>query len=90
MMNIKKLFFALAIAVLTIGATVSCRKEGKITEKPVELSSGETANCYVVSAKGTYSFPAVKGNSAESVGNVREAEVLWELSLIHISEPTRL
>ena len=78
MMNMKKLFFALAIAVLTIGATVSCCKDGKDADKPVELSSGETANCYVVSAKGTYSFPAVKGNSAESVGNVREAEVLWE------------
>ena len=45
MMNIKKLFFALAIAVLTIGATVSCCKDGKDADKPVELSSGETANC---------------------------------------------
>ena len=61
MMNIKKLFFALAIAVLTIGATASCCKYGKDADKPVELSSGETATCYVV-----------------SVGNVREAEVLWE------------
>ena len=39
MMNMKKLFFALAIAVLTIGATVSCRKDGKDADKPVELSS---------------------------------------------------
>lgn len=38
-----------------------------------------TANCYIVSSAGTYSFPAVKGNTSESVGFVEEAVVLWEL-----------
>ncbi|MBQ7518151.1 MAG: hypothetical protein IJU13_06990, partial [Bacteroidales bacterium] len=39
---------------------------------------GRTANCYVVSQARTYSIPTVKGNSAESVGSVASAEVLWE------------
>ena len=38
----------------------------------------ETANCYIVSQAGTYSFPTVKGNSTESVGQVASANVLWE------------
>ena len=38
----------------------------------------ETANCYIVSQSGNYSFPTVKGNSLESVGLVSTAEVLWE------------
>ena len=42
------------------------------------LSDNGTANSYVVSAAGTYSFPAVKGNSSESVGSVSGVEVLWE------------
>ena len=42
------------------------------------LSSNGTANCYVVSSRGTYSFPTVKGNSSQSVGAVVSAAVLWE------------
>ena len=42
------------------------------------LSSKGTANCYVVSSSGTYSFPTVKGNSSQSVGAVASAAVLWE------------
>ena len=42
------------------------------------LSVNETANCYIVSSEGNYCFPAVKGNSSESVGDVASAEVLWE------------
>lgn len=38
----------------------------------------QTANCYIVSNAGSYSFPTVKGNSTQSVGNVSRAEVLWE------------
>ena len=43
-----------------------------------DLSSTESANCYIVSETGLYKFKAVKGNSNESVGNVATAEVLWE------------
>ena len=42
------------------------------------LSSNGTANCYIVSQSGEYSFPTVKGNSSESVGAVASAAVLWE------------
>lgn len=43
------------------------------------LSSGGTANCYIIPSFGTYCFDAsVKGNSFESVGNAVSAEVLWE------------
>ena len=43
------------------------------------LSSNGTANCYIVSAAGSYMFNAnVKGNSTESVGTPVKAEVLWE------------
>ena len=41
-------------------------------------SASRTANCYIVSKSGTYSFPTVKGNSTQPVGNVSRAEVLWE------------
>ena len=43
-----------------------------------DLSSTESANCYIVSETGLYKFKAVKGNSSESVGNVATADVLWE------------
>lgn len=44
----------------------------------VDLSTNGTANCYIVSHAGDYSFPAVIGNSLDPVGNVASAEVLWE------------
>ena len=43
-----------------------------------DLSQGGTANCYIVSEAGTYSFKTVRGNSSESVGEVKSVEVLWE------------
>ena len=45
---------------------------------PVDLPSSATANCYIVSSAGNYSFRAVKGNSSVSVGAVACAVVLWE------------
>ena len=44
----------------------------------VNLSEKGTANSYIVSSAGTYSFSTVKGNSFESVGPAASAEVLWE------------
>ncbi len=53
-----------------------------IGQKPKDpttnLSKTESANCYIVSAAGTYKFAAVKGNSNESVGNVASADIVWE------------
>ena len=42
------------------------------------LSKVASANSYIVTLPGDYKFKAVKGNSAESVGTVATAEVLWE------------
>lgn len=44
----------------------------------IALDNLETANCYIVSDAGTYSFETVKGNSHEYVGQVATVEVLWE------------
>ena len=46
-------------------------------EGDLAMNSG-SANSYIVSEPGVYFFPAVKGNSNESVGSVKSVEVLWE------------
>lgn len=48
------------------------------TEGAVDLGAVETANCYVVTNPGVYSFRAVKGNSAETLSLIGSVEVLWE------------
>ena len=55
--------------------SVRCMKE---VTQVVSLSDIGTANSYIVSEPGVYSFLAVKGNSSESVGDLASAEVLWE------------
>ncbi len=59
------------------GISVRCYKENS-SVPAATLSPAETANSYIIPEKGVYSFPAVKGNSDESVGEVASAEVLWE------------
>ena len=44
----------------------------------IDLSERGTANCYIVYKAGAYKFPAVKGNSEESVGEVDSADLIWE------------
>ena len=47
----------------------------------MNLSTGETANCYHIATPGRYKFDArVRGNSVESVGNPVSADVLWSFS----------
>ena len=69
------------------GYAIRCFKEGTgggpyaqdfSTAGAVDLSSGGTANSYIVSSVGTYSIPVVKGNSNESVGSVSSVQILWE------------
>ena len=43
-----------------------------------DLSAEGTANCYLVKTHGNYKFRTVKGNSDDTVGNVKGVEVLWE------------
>ena len=47
-------------------------------ERPLVSNGSESANCYVVSQRGNYKFPALKGNSSSSVGDVSAVEVAWE------------
>ena len=43
-----------------------------------DLSVEGSANCYLVKTLGNYKFKAVRGNSDNTVGNVKGVEVLWE------------
>ncbi len=49
----------------------------------VEIYTGpsvgaETANCYIVSEAGTYSFATVRGNGSSYIGGIASVEVIWE------------
>lgn len=48
------------------------------TSAVTNLSKNGTANSYIITKPGDFKFKAVKGNSAESVGTVAKAEILWE------------
>lgn len=54
----------------------------QVYQKPYEIplvtQNGFSANCYIVSVPGSYTFPTVQGNSNTSVGDVSSVEVLWE------------
>ncbi len=77
---------SLVLMMLSIAFAVSCKKDNAAPTPapapapavPTDLSVSGTANCYIVSAPGSYMFKAVKGNSDTSVGTVAKAEVLWE------------
>ena len=57
-----------------VGATITFT-----TEDATNLSSFESANCYVVSTSGGYKFKAVMGNDlSASLYDANQAEVLWE------------
>jgi len=51
---------------------------GEVVSSAIDLSAQGTANSYIVTAAGNYTFKTVKGNSKESVGTVASAEILWE------------
>ena len=62
-------------------------KAASIVLSPYSDGKYQTANCYIVSAAGTYSFKAFKGNSQElagtshedhPAGDISNAVVLWE------------
>lgn len=59
--------------------TASDHKSSIPTTGAVDLGAAETANCYVVTKPGVYSFKAVKGNSTTGFSStIGSAEVLWE------------
>ena len=63
--------------VVSMGGSIGGEIEGGSTGGG-NLSSAGTANSYIVSAAGSYTFTPTKGNSNESVGEIASAEVLWE------------
>lgn len=74
----KLLFYILALLALIL-ALGGCKKDKSPDSKDyIPLNGTGTANCYIVSEAGNYKFPAVKGNSSETVSDITSAEVLWE------------
>ena len=73
----KKLTFSSAFCALMLCLGFVCTSCSG-SDPAIDLSSSESANCYIVSEGGRYKFKAVKGNSSESVGEVVSASVLWE------------
>ena len=72
------------------GNSVRCVREGTAPEipsapAPVNLSVDGTANSYIVSETGSYSFSPVKGNSTDSVGAIASVETLWESFGTHVT-----
>lgn len=57
----------------TVMQEIRIRCSGK-----ADLAHAGTANCYIVSSAGEYSFPAYKGNSNEAIEKAASAAVLWE------------
>lgn len=61
-----------------VAPTSSDHKSEIPTGSATNLAASEPANCYVISSPGTYSFPAVQGNSTTPAGEVFDVELLWE------------
>ena len=61
---------------VTLAGSISGDIEG--SDNTVDLSEFGTANSYIVSESGSYSFSPTKGNSSESVGAISSVDVLWE------------
>ena len=71
--NIVKAGTETVVQTITIG-----QKAGSASDGYENLGKKGTANCYLVYFAGSYKFKTVKGNSAESVGEVAKAVVIWE------------
>ena len=48
------------------------------TAGATDLGAVETANCYIVTKPGVYTFKAVKGNSTADLSSIGSVEILWE------------
>lgn len=58
--------------------TASDHKSSIPTAGAVNLSAEESANCYVVTNPGVYTFKATKGTTSEALASIGSVEVLWE------------
>lgn len=67
------------IDVKTVEGNFSASCEVSVKERDwIDLSSNESANCYIITSKGAYSFAAVVGNSSTTINNICSVDVLWE------------
>lgn len=48
------------------------------TAGAVDLSAEETANCYIVTKPGVYTFKATKGTTPDPIAAIGSVEILWE------------
>lgn len=67
-----------SLLALTLCTMVACNPQSANGPKPEDLSSEGSANCYIVTHGGNFSFPTVKGNSSEALSSVASVELLWE------------
>ena len=51
-----------------------------------DLSAEGTANCYIVTGEGVYSFRAAVGNSGKPVAGMASADWLWQTDRKLVSE----
>lgn len=60
------------------GTIYNCIAEPKSHQTVIDLSKNGTANCYIVTGSGLFSFKPVKGNTSIYLESASSAEVLWE------------
>lgn len=67
-------------------ACISCSEKDFVVTSVQEFAIGQsaenlsvlgTSNCYIVSSKGFYKFPAVKGNSSDMLAGVSSVELVY-------------
>lgn len=67
------------IEVKTVEGNFTATCEVYVKERNwADLSSIESANCYIITNKGAYSFAAVAGNSSTIIDDISSVDVLWE------------
>ena len=74
----RKIYQLFLLPLLALSCSKIATQDFNEDYSTMNLSSFESANCYIVSEAGKYKFKTVKGNSNESVGSVSSCEVLWE------------
>lgn len=62
----------------TFSQNADTHKSAIPTAGAVNLGAVATANCYIVTEPGVYTFKAVKGNSTTALSSIGSVELLWE------------
>ncbi len=70
-------YYVRAYAVTEVGVSYGEQKH-LLTPGEIESIVLPSANSFIITESGTYSFTTTKGNSSETIGDAASAEVLWE------------